>query len=151
MIPPAYNFTQDDNLNPLYCIQCRTHIPRAVSNAGRGLCPLCIAKNQQASANQALAQQAQQAANQQAIYQFNSGMGLCPQCHSSNLEEIIERDGSTASALGGAGCLGTMLGLCCFWPMLIVTIPMSLFGATSSSRIVGRSRLCRYCGHRWPV
>jgi len=33
-------------MQPTYCIGCRTHIPRALSNAGRGLCPVCIGKIQ---------------------------------------------------------------------------------------------------------
>ncbi len=35
-------------MNPVYCIGCRQHIPQALSNAGRGLCPDCLAKINQA-------------------------------------------------------------------------------------------------------
>lgn len=44
MIP--YQFSKDDKLIPIYCIGCRTHIPRAVSNAQRGMCNICWAKLQ---------------------------------------------------------------------------------------------------------
>lgn len=37
-------FTDDDQLNPVYCIGCRQQTPRAVSNANRGLCAACVAK-----------------------------------------------------------------------------------------------------------
>jgi len=48
--PPKFVFTNADRMQPVYCIGCRTHIPRAVSNAGRGLCPDCLAKIGSASA-----------------------------------------------------------------------------------------------------
>ncbi len=41
-----YNFSKDDKLIPIYCIACRTHIPRAVSSAQRGMCHICWAKLQ---------------------------------------------------------------------------------------------------------
>ena len=33
-------------MNPIYCIGCRTHIPRTLSNTNRGLCSVCIGKIQ---------------------------------------------------------------------------------------------------------
>lgn len=42
----SYHFTPDDQMQPVYCVGCRQHIPRTVSAAGRGLCPLCLAKVQ---------------------------------------------------------------------------------------------------------
>lgn len=44
-----YVFTQDDQMNPVYCVQCRAHIPIAVSNANRGLCAICSNQTVQAA------------------------------------------------------------------------------------------------------
>lgn len=41
---PQFVFTDADLMQPVYCIGCLQHIPQAVSNAGRGLCPDCLAK-----------------------------------------------------------------------------------------------------------
>lgn len=46
MNPQGYSFTDEDRMNPIYCVGCRSHIPRTVSSANRGLCPVCIAKLQ---------------------------------------------------------------------------------------------------------
>lgn len=46
MYPNGQNFTDEDRVSPVYCIGCRTHIPRTASNANRGLCAACIAKIQ---------------------------------------------------------------------------------------------------------
>lgn len=46
MNPQVYNFTKEDRISPVYCIGCRSQIPREVSNLNRGLCPVCIAKIQ---------------------------------------------------------------------------------------------------------
>jgi len=43
---PQLGFTDDDRMNPVFCIGCRTHIPKAVSNSNRGLCPACVVKMQ---------------------------------------------------------------------------------------------------------
>lgn len=40
----GYNFSDEDRIYPVYCVGCRTHIPRTVSNTHRGLCPACVAK-----------------------------------------------------------------------------------------------------------
>ena len=39
--PPTYQFSPDDAMFPVYCTQCRAHVPVAISNAGHGLCPVC--------------------------------------------------------------------------------------------------------------
>ena len=39
-----YNYTAEDMREPVYCIGCRVHLPRQLAEAGRGLCPTCIAK-----------------------------------------------------------------------------------------------------------
>ncbi len=49
---PAYSYTADDQINPVYCIGCREHIPNAISNAGRGLCPVCLGKINAAAPSQ---------------------------------------------------------------------------------------------------
>jgi hypothetical protein len=42
-INPHYSYTQDDLMQPVYCTVCRQHIPKAISNAGSGVCPDCRA------------------------------------------------------------------------------------------------------------
>lgn len=36
-----YIYDAQDQMSPVYCISCRAHIPRAVSNAQAGLCHAC--------------------------------------------------------------------------------------------------------------
>jgi hypothetical protein len=44
---PDYSYSPDDLMQPVYCIVCRQHIPKDISNAGKGVCPECIAKAKQ--------------------------------------------------------------------------------------------------------
>jgi hypothetical protein len=39
---PNYSYSPDDLLQPVYCIVCRQHIPKDISNAGKGICPDCV-------------------------------------------------------------------------------------------------------------
>lgn len=155
-------FTPDDQIYPVYCTQCRAHIPRAVSNAGHGLCPSCIQANQAAavaSAAQAQAAQAAQAQAQQqqrhALYHTNTGMGLCPQCSSPNIVQVVDQVPNPAkNALMGAGCLLALVGvfLCFLGFLLPVGIVLMIVGAClPANKATGLSRSCRYCGHRWAV
>jgi hypothetical protein len=68
LMNPTFTFSPDDMMNPVYCRQCRTHIPLAVSAQGNGLCPDCVQANQQAQTiafQQQQSAQAQRAAAQQ--------------------------------------------------------------------------------------
>ena len=38
---PKYSYSEDDLLQPVYCIVCRQNIPKLVSNDGNGICPEC--------------------------------------------------------------------------------------------------------------
>lgn len=40
-IPPV-NFTDDDLMFPVYCIQCKVHISQQISNVNGGLCAKCL-------------------------------------------------------------------------------------------------------------
>ena len=140
------SFTEEDRLFPVYCIDCRKQLPRALSAQNGGRCADCIAADQvarQLAAQQAQAMLAQQAAlkQQQAgqVYYANTGMGQCPQCGSTNIFQFNTHDGGNPTATGCACCAG-----CFFWPLLL----LAPFGF---SRRTGTSRQCRYCGNRWPV
>ena len=37
----SYNYTDEDRANPVYCLACRAHIPRVLSNALNGYCTSC--------------------------------------------------------------------------------------------------------------
>jgi hypothetical protein len=39
--PRSYHYTDEDHMNPVFCISCRAHIPTALSNTNRGLCLEC--------------------------------------------------------------------------------------------------------------
>ncbi len=45
---PTFTFTPDDMMHPVYCKQCRTHIPLVILTQGNGICPDCIQADQQA-------------------------------------------------------------------------------------------------------
>lgn len=34
-------FTDEDRMYPVFCISCKQHVPKAVSNANNGLCSTC--------------------------------------------------------------------------------------------------------------
>ena len=71
----APDFTPDDHMNPVYCIQCRVHIPLSVSQQNGRLCPDCVQVNHQAQAaadQQRQAAHAQQAAAHQAAQQISA-------------------------------------------------------------------------------
>ncbi len=147
---PPYVFTQDDQMNPVYCTQCRVHIPRVVSNQGRGLCPVCIANN--VAISQAQAQQTAQAHQfQQAqIYNTATGLGSCPQCNSPNIIQLDLHRPSNGGGLVVGGLVLCVCSLCCFWPLAIVGVVMMIMGVVQRpSQPYGTSRVCRYCGHRW--
>ena len=44
----TYTFSPDDAMNPVYCRECRVHIPDDISVQGKGVCPDCIATKHQA-------------------------------------------------------------------------------------------------------
>ena len=72
LLNPQFAFTPDDMMNPVYCKQCRTHIPALISSQYYGMCPDCSQAYQQSQAlalQQQQAAQAQQAAAQQAAHQ----------------------------------------------------------------------------------
>jgi hypothetical protein len=158
--PISYVFTVDDQINPVYCINCRTHIPRSVSNSGRGLCPSCIQSQrvqqaQQAAANQAaLVNQQQAAANhQQAVFAHQTGLGFCPQCRSTNVIQIANRTpNGSKSGLIGAGVTMMIISVFCLWPLFVVGLILLIVGACqNSNNQIGTSRVCQYCGNRWAV
>lgn len=154
----SYTFTDDDMMQPVYCIGCRQHIPKVVSNFGLGLCPTCLNAKQAAQQAQTNAQaaaaaqvQAAQQAKAQAVYAVATGLGICPAYRSTNIEQVVNRttNGSRGS-LQAAGCMMGMISLFCLWPLAIVGILLFLVGACQpASNVTGYSRICRYCGHRW--
>lgn len=146
-------FSPDDQMNPVYCVRCRAHVPRAVSNANGGVCSQCYAlattlAQQQIAAHQQLAVQ-----RQQAQFNLNSGLGSCPQCSSTNVQQIhgTVANGSKNS-LVTAGAVLLLLGLC-IWPLFIIGLVILIVGACMQpTNPTGHiSRTCNCCGFRWPV
>jgi hypothetical protein len=156
----SYVFLDEDEFNPIYCVECRLHIPRAYSDANRGLCADCLEAQEKAAAN-ALAQKqaalnqqaAQDAQRQQLVYSTNTGRGKCPQCSSVNIAETQERvSNSSGGTMKATGCVLIVVSIICFWPLAIVGIVLCVLGMfTPSTAVVGTSRSCQACGYRWKV
>jgi hypothetical protein len=70
-INPNYSYTQDDLMQPLFCTGCRQHIPKAISNVGNGLCPVCVANFNAMSAVKAAQQAALQQNSQRTLLKNN--------------------------------------------------------------------------------
>jgi hypothetical protein len=159
---PAYSYTLDDQMNPIFCIGCRQHIPDAVSKAGRGLCPECIAKlNQTQASPQVQAPQPpplavpppQAVPTPQAIA---PPQGLCPRCSSIQvLDKPVYNTNGTAVALRSGGAVITLLGaltVCLgigavLLPIGIVLWVVGVF--LPMRRLVSLSHQCHPCGFQW--
>jgi len=160
----SYVFTVDDQMNPVYCLGCRAHIPKHISNQGKGHCPTCLAlqaqaQQAQAQAQQLQAQQAQAAAQaaHQAIYNHATGLGRCPQCSSPNIVEAPTRQANGAkNGLSGAGLVLMLIGALTFCLgggfLFIVGLILLIVGCClPGDRVVSVSRYCNACGYRWQV
>lgn len=145
-----YVFTQDDQMNPVYCIGCRAHIPIALSNRNGGLCDACLQQRAQAT-QQANAVSAAVAA----------GFSLCPHCHAVKVQSIPQYESSRSTNNGyvRAGLLLMMLSaafLCCvpwaFFLMFGLGAIFILGGCLAPSRhIVSTTHHCTGCGAKWVV
>lgn len=151
-LPMAQNyvFTQDDQMSPVYCIRCRSHIPRAVSNSNGGLCDDCLSHQRQA------AQQAQAKASAAAV-----GLSACPHCHALKVQSIPQYESSAAisSSYIRAGLLLILLGValfCCVWVVAIVMVGLGflfiIIGFLTPSRhLVSTTYHCTACDARWVI
>lgn len=165
-IPPQYFFSQEDQMFPVYCTDCRAHIPKIISNQNGGLCPTCLAKTtlqfQQRVVSQMQAQaqaQTAQKAQQQALFDKNTGLGKCPQCQSTNIVQFdnkVENQGQ-ANAFGITGLVCIAVGAITFCVGGFLLVGLGIFfllGATISSfqkQKINTSRQCEHCGYRWQV
>ncbi len=151
---PAYQFTDDDRFYPIYCTQCKAHIPKAVSNSGGGICPPChqVATTLVAQQQANIQQRAQMVAH--ARFHTNTGRGKCPQCQALNINQFqVQQSNNTGGILiVGFAFLGT--GLFCCLPVSAVGAIMIIVGiimACVGPRTVSTSRECGNCGFRWTV
>ena len=93
---PNWTYSDDDKINPIYCTQCRIHIPRNLSAYANGLCPDCVQKLQ-------AAQQAQPQALQNTVQQYQLPTS-CPQCRAGDIykvSEVYKQGNATGSSTGG--------------------------------------------------
>ena len=160
-INPKYSYTQDDLMQPVYCTVCRQHIPKAISNAGSGVCPDCVASANAAAASTAAQQAALQQQAQQAHFNLQTGMGKCPQCQSTNIAEFENTAKTQASAYIGGGCCLIILSVPLFCTvvlsiigliLVIVGIILAIIGMSmNTKKKIGPSRICNFCGYRWLV
>jgi hypothetical protein len=158
---PPNVFTQDDQMFPVYCLACRVHIPRLVSNANQGYCAPCLIKHNQAVADAAAAKLAADAAAadayRQKLFSANTGKGFCPRCSSPNLlDEDTSRVNSSRGNTQGVGCILCLLSilLICvggLWllpiGLIVLIVGFCLPAKTSGSRV----RHCQNCGNQWAV
>lgn len=158
---PIYNFSQDDVLFPIYCTQCRSHIPRDISDLGKGLCPDCISANVVAMQALALAKQqaqqqrqAQQQAAKAALHAVDTGLGRCPVCGSTNLSKDfdfhVNHSKSSNLSWSLAMVAAGIVSLVCCLPVAVVLIPLGIvLGVLSLLQSSGTRvyfRNCNSCG-----
>ena len=83
----SYPFTPDDQMQPVYCVDCHAHIPRAVAQQHNGRCPNCNV--QRLAVHQAaVAQQQAQAAYIASLPQVAPEI-VCPFCRRGAIYSII--------------------------------------------------------------
>lgn len=110
-------FTVDDQMQPVYCVSCRVHIPRALSSANGGLCDPCKA-DQDARAAKAVHD-----ANQKRFYDRMKAMGyrdnkaVCLYCGQPSV--WVKPGYDKNQTMRGAGCA---LGMLCLWPLLLLAL-----------------------------
>jgi len=68
----SYIFTEEDNLNPIYCILCHSHIPQSVSITYKGYCYNCFNYI------------SQQNINKTSVLNTNIQYLICPKCYQSS-------------------------------------------------------------------
>jgi len=143
-----YVFDQDDMMQPIYCIQCRSHIPRIVSNLGKGLCPICIAHNVHISL--------QAPASPPTPVVVIQGP-TCPNCGSSSVSDYshqVRNDTrASMSAVGGLLIFLGVLGIC-FGGLILAFIGFLIFIVAiclPAKNTVGFGRRCAGCGHSWSI
>ncbi|MEQ1822853.1 MAG: LITAF-like zinc ribbon domain-containing protein [Fimbriimonadaceae bacterium] len=144
-----FTFTDEDRMFPVYCVTCKAHVPRAMSNANSGMCPTCQATQVQLQATQQAQAAAQAQANQaalaaqqahaQSVFAVRTGIGACPKCNSQNLTPFAKQHQDNSKVM--TGCL---LGMCCLWPLLFIA---PLLGKQVTQRYLH----CNYCGNEWFV
>lgn len=137
-------FTDEDQMFPVYCPQCKAHIPRALSNVQK-ICNGCQSQAAYQSAAQIQLQQAQM----QQFYATNTGLGICQQCQSTNIgEQTSGSQGCGQAAFGIAAIVTGLLGFffCPLWCGTLLFI--GLMFVVPRDEI---SRWCKSCGNRWIV
>ena len=152
---PPYIFTQHDQMFPVYCTSCRTHIPRAVSNANNGLCVSCAQAQAASNALQIQSQAQAAVASQQALWAVDTGQGICPNCKSRNVLVTALTTSTKNTAMGNAAGIFLILGICLACVYIgIVFLIVSAFCAvvyfcSNQPKVLGYQRCCRACGNQW--
>lgn len=119
----ASPFTDEDRMFPVYCLKCRTHIPRADSDLNAGYCDICLVlvKADQAARDDA----AKKAAADQSWKTFEKTMkargfrktgSACRYC--SEGQVWVKQENQSMGGLRAGG----MLAALCFCPAILLAL-----------------------------
>lgn len=146
----------DDDLFPVYCIDCKVQVPRAVSNTNRGRCDDCHAKAVQKAQDDAKyaadmqLQKAQKVAAYRLSLQGYSPSGL--RCQFCDYQNIFRRE--RKQQYGGVRAFGMFMGflgfiaLCVFPLFSCFTIPLLLLMLIQDRRM-NDQYYCPQCNREW--
>lgn len=153
------DFTDQDILDPIYCIDCKAHVARAdlIDDALCGTCyaarALAEVKRRDDAKTAAAAAQRAEADRKLAVFTRDTHRGKCPQCQSTNIEEIVNSTPNTLRPvlMGLGGCTGCVT-LFLVPVLALVGAVVFIVGAVQPGiHRLGVSRICQACGHRWLV
>ena len=129
----TYTFSPDDMMNPIYCRECRTHIPRDVSTEGSGLCLACFSKREQANVSRDaqrasnVTQQASVAASQKV--QTPNMLLINQEQHSSQPDIVLDEMARQYKKLSWLVFFGVFLLVFYFIGVLVIIYAMVLKSA----------------------
>ena len=140
----SYHFTDDDRMQPIYCIGCRKHIPRALSNQNSGYCQVCDIPPPPppASPDPTPITDAWKWITRKPVI---APPICCARCGSMNCREEIDRD-NTARNIMSAFSLITLALSCCLWPLIFVFLLLFFFALFIPTSIRRAERVCYACG-----
>jgi hypothetical protein len=135
---PQFQYSPSDMVSPQYCHRCKQHTPSAILEHCGGLCPDCQAAKGQSG-------------EQPMVANEGAGQGFCPHCHSTSVATVpIYARNKTQGSLITVGVLTCILSVFCFWPLLLVGIPLIIVGGClPAQRAIGTERRCNHCGQNW--
>ncbi len=130
--------TVDDQMQPVYCVKCRKHIPRAVSSANGGLCGYCLIVQEQEILQQDKARARADYTRKLTQMGYKENGGVCLYCAEPKLwiKPGYDKNAGIRSA-------GMLMGCLCFLPALLLA-----FAPKNNS---GDLAFCEACGREYKL